>query len=737
MASGTDQAQRVLREVFGFDAFRGEQAAVIDRVLAGDDALVIMPTGGGKSLCYQIPALVREGVAIVVSPLIALMADQVAALNQLGVRAAFVNSTLHPDDARAIEHDMLRSELDLVYVAPERLCTERFLSLLDRTPIALFAIDEAHCVSQWGHDFRPEYMQLSVLHERFPDVPRLALTATADAPTRADIVSRLQLDEAGHFIGGFDRPNIQYHITPKQSGSQQLLRWLRSRHEGESGIVYCLSRNKTETIAATLQQAGYNALPYHAGLDKRVRNEHQQRFLREEGLIIVATIAFGMGIDKPDVRFVAHLDLPKSIEAYYQETGRAGRDGLPAEAWLTYSAGDAAKLRGFIDESEAHDAQKQIEHRKLNALLGYCETAACRRQVLLEYFGDGDPVTCGNCDNCIDPPESYDGTKDAQIALSNVYRTDQVFGAGHLADVLIGSQSERIGKFGHQNVSTYGMGSDKTRQDWISIYRQLIAMGLLSVDAKHGSLRLTARAKAVLRGEQSVQLRKDRPTSKGRNREDAKRQKDVPELTTDSQKQLFERLRSLRKDIAADQNVPPYVVFGDRSLVEMAVERPTTLERMRTIHGVGMTKLKRYGPTFVKAICHELGETPPAFAQDDSFEDENADRTVDDDLDLSPTALQTHAMLREGLTRDEVAERRSLSASTIMKHIGDLIEAGRLSTEDVLSIDAEQRAEIDRAFDEASGGDRPLLRPVFDALNGRYDYDVLRCIAAERVAAGK
>jgi len=750
-----DQAARVLREVFGYESFRGEQAAVIERVVGGGDALVIMPTGGGKSLCYQVPALVREGVGVVVSPLIALMADQVAALRQVGVRAAYINSSLTPAEAREAERAMGAGELDLVYVAPERLCTERFLSELERSRLALFAIDEAHCVSQWGHDFRPEYMRLSVLHERFPGVPRLALTATADAPTRVDIVRRLNLGEAGHFIGGFDRPNIQYHVTPKQGGVRQLIEWLEDGHVGEAGIVYCLSRRKTEETAGTLVDRGIKALAYHAGLDKRMRDEHQRRFLREDGLVVVATIAFGMGIDKPDVRFVAHLDLPKSIEAYYQETGRAGRDGLPAEAWLTYSANDAVKLRGFIDDSEAPEEQKQIEHRKLNALLGYCETTRCRRQVLIEYFGERRDEACGNCDNCISPSESYDGTTEAQMALSNVYRTEQRFGAGHLSDVLIGSRGERVLRFGHDRLSTYGIGSDRTKAQWQSVYRQLIAMGLLQVDAAHGSLRLTEKATPVLRGERRVRLRREEPKRKRADARAARKNREAMELGDEADKALFEVLRASRAEIAGEQGVPPYVVFADRSLVDMVRRKPRSMAAMRGVHGVGAAKLARYGERFV-ALIRQHAPADGEAEESGGWDGEEAARPSDDGageeggalgrpdtLDLSPTARQTLALLAEGLTPAEAAERRSLAESTITNHVVEAIRAGVLTAGEVLTIGDVERAEIEAAFDAdadagagAGAGGRPMLRPVFDALGGRYDYPVLKYIAAERAARG-
>lgn len=609
-----NQPLSVLRETFGFEAFRGDQQAIIEHVIAGGDALVIMPTGGGKSLCYQVPALVRRGVAIVVSPLIALMADQVAALRQYGIRAAFINSSLSVRAAHEAEQAMERGELSLVYVAPERLCTARFCDLLTRTPVSLFAIDEAHCVSQWGHDFRPEYRQLSVLHERFPTVPRLALTATADLPTRCDIIERLNLADARQFIGGFDRPNIRYRVIARRGGVRQLIDYLQ-RHRGESGIVYCMSRSRTEDVAASLVEAGFKALPYHAGLERRMRDHHQQRFSNEPDTIIVATIAFGMGIDKPDVRFVVHMDLPKSIEAYYQETGRAGRDGLPAEALLTYSAGDAMRIRRFIDQGESPDAQKQIEHRKLNALLGFCETTVCRRRVLLEYFGQSLEQPCGNCDACLEPVEQYDGTEDARKALSNVYRTEQRYGAAHLADVLIGSESEKIRQAGHDRVSTYGIGRDRPRAQWQSIYRQLVAMGLLEVCGEFGSLRLTDAAWPVLKGTQPVALRKEQPRLRP-ERSTGAPTSPAAQLASATDRRLFDALRSRRRELAAEQDVPAYVVFADKSLLDMVRRKPLTLSQMASVHGVGRAKLDRYGQSFLAVVQQHVQEIPNAPATD-------------------------------------------------------------------------------------------------------------------------
>ena len=601
----SDPALEILQTVFGYREFRGHQRQVIDRVIGGGDALVLMPTGGGKSLCYQIPAIVRPGVGIVISPLIALMHDQVSALSELGVRATFVNSSLTPAEAQRIEQQMLRGEYDLVYVAPERLCTARFLEILSRTPRALFAIDEAHCVSQWGHDFRPEYLRLSVLHERFPDTPRIALTATADEPTRRDILERLGLAAQDMFVSGFDRPNIRYRVEPKAGARKQLLRFIESAHGGQSGIVYCMSRRRVDETAAFLCGSGIAALPYHAGLDKKVRQENQHRFIREEGLVMVATIAFGMGIDKPDVRFVAHLDLPKTMEAYYQETGRAGRDGLPAEAWLAYGVSDAAFIRGLIDRSQAPDAQKRIEHRKLDALLAYCEANQCRRGILLEYFGEKRSEACGNCDACLAPVSTWDATVAAQKALSCVYRTGQMFGAAHLIDVLLGEETEKVLKFQHQCLSTFGIGGEFRKKQWRSIFRQLVGAGLLSMDGEFGSLRLTEAARPVLRGEQGVNLRSEPRAERKRSRNRPGRRREGAEMDSmvgPGNQPLFEALRRKRTELAQAHGVPPYVIFHDATLVEMSRTAPMTLEAMSLITGVGARKLERYGQQFVDVV---------------------------------------------------------------------------------------------------------------------------------------
>ncbi|MFO1495731.1 MAG: DNA helicase RecQ [Lysobacterales bacterium] len=589
------EPRSLLRQVFGFDGFRGPQQAIVEHVCAGGDALVLMPTGGGKSLCYQIPALIRPGTGIVVSPLIALMQDQVAALTQLGVRAAFLNSTLDAASALEIERQLVEGELDLLYVAPERLLTGRFLALLDRASLALFAIDEAHCVSQWGHDFRPEYRELTVLHTRFPTVPRIALTATADAPTRSEIIERLALDQARQFVSSFDRPNIRYRVEEKRDSRKQLLNFLRAR-PGQAGIVYALSRRKVDETAEFLRSEGVHALAYHAGMDASARAHHQTRFLREDGVVMVATIAFGMGIDKPDVRFVAHLDLPKSMEGYYQETGRAGRDGDPAEAWMSYGLGDVVMLRQMIDGSEAGEERKQLERRKLDALLAYCESPQCRRQSLLHYFGENYPQPCGNCDNCLEPPQTWDATLAAQKALSCVWRTGQRFGAGHLIDVLLGQETERVIQYNHQKISTFGVGCEHDERAWKSVFRQLVAGGYLDVEiGSYGALRLAERARAVLRGQETIELRREAPRRKAA----ATRYALSAHPADDS---LYERLRELRARLAREQNVPAYVIFHDATLRSIAEQRPHTEAQLAEVQGVGVKKIERYGAAFLELV---------------------------------------------------------------------------------------------------------------------------------------
>ena len=599
------RALHLLQSVFGYPAFRGSQAEIVQLIAAGGDALVLMPTGGGKSLCYQIPSLLRHGCGIVISPLIALMQDQVDALGELGVRAAFLNSSQSFDESMRVERALRQGELDLLYIAPERLLTQRCLEMLDGVPIALFAIDEAHCVSQWGHDFRPEYIRLSVLHERYPDVPRIALTATADGQTRAEIIERLQLGQAQQFISSFDRPNIRYQIVEKENVRRQLLDFITTEHAGEAGIVYCLSRKKVEETAEFLRENGISALAYHAGMDTPTRSKHQSRFLREDGIIMVATIAFGMGIDKPDVRFVAHLDLPRSIEGYYQETGRAGRDGLPADAWMAYGLQDVVQQRRMIEESEADITFKRMQSARLDAMLGLCETLTCRRVRLLAYF-DQASEACGNCDTCLNPPVSFDATEATQKLLSTIYRVGQRFGAVHVLEVLRGSDSEKVRQWRHHELSTFGIGSDKSEAEWRAILRQTFALGLVEIDHEnYGSLRLPEAARAVLRGERQVAMRLyQKPV----------RQKRAPARSgsytetglSSSQQTLFEKLRWWRMETARSHNLPAYVIFHDNTLREIARAGPATLDDLRLVSGVGEKKLESYGAQII-ALVREQG----------------------------------------------------------------------------------------------------------------------------------
>ncbi|MEV5713980.1 DNA helicase RecQ [Amycolatopsis mediterranei] len=601
-------ALEILRRVFGYDSFRGDQAAIVEHVIAGGDALVLMPTGGGKSLCYQIPALVRPGVGVVVSPLIALMQDQVDALRNAGVRAGFLNSTQDYAARQEVETAFLNGELDLLYLAPERLSVESTVRLLDRGKISLFAIDEAHCVAQWGHDFRPDYLQLSALHERWPDVPRIALTATATEATHQEIAARLNLDEARHFVASFDRPNIQYRIVGKNSPQRQLLELLRTEHAGDAGIVYCLSRNSVEKTAEFLVQNGIPAVPYHAGLDARTRAKHQSRFLREDGLIVVATIAFGMGIDKPDVRFVAHLDLPKSVEGYYQETGRAGRDGLPSTAWLAYGLQDVVQQRKMIDTSEGDEAHRRRLGAHLNAMLALCETVECRRVQILNYFGQ-QAGPCGNCDTCLNPPEKWDGTIPAQKLLSTVVRLRnerrQKFGAGQVIDILLGKSTPKVTQFQHDTLKTFGIGTELREPEWRAVVRQLLAQGLLAVEGDYGSLVLTETSAEVLGGDRQVLLRREperAPAAKVRSAKKAAAA--VVEMPAEAAP-LFERLRAWRAGVAKEQGVPAYVVFHDATLRQIATQRPASLADLGTVSGVGENKLAKYGEGLLEVLTAE------------------------------------------------------------------------------------------------------------------------------------
>ncbi|MEX1200332.1 MAG: DNA helicase RecQ [Methylophaga sp.] len=698
-------ALNVLQRVFGFNAFRHNQQTIVDHLIDGGDALVLMPTGGGKSLCYQIPALIRPGTGVVVSPLIALMQDQVVALKELGVNAAFLNSSLSAAEARDVETQLEAGEIDLLYVAPERLLNERTLAMLSRIQVSLFAIDEAHCVSQWGHDFRPEYQQLRMLHERFPDIPRIALTATADKRTRIEIIEQLNLHDANVYLNSFDRSNIFYAIAEAQQAKQQLWQFIESQHANDAGIVYCLSRKKVEAIAEWLQQQGRTALPYHAGLPAQLRAHTQQRFLREEGVIIVATIAFGMGIDKPDVRFVAHLNLPKNIEAYYQETGRAGRDGLPANAWMAYGLQDVITLRQFMQDSDAPDLIKRVEHHKLDAMLGLCESISCRRHALLAYFDENSPEKCGHCDNCQNPPEHFDATEIAQKALSCVYRTEQRFGVNYLIDVLVGSDDERIQTNQHDQLSTFGIGAELNATQWRGIFRQLIATGYLDIDInRYGALRLTEKCRTILRGEQNLLLRKQQP--KQAASKTAKKQS----LVRPQDQALWDALRELRSEIAKENGMPPYVIFHDSTLQEMCQTRPNDMPAMARISGVGAQKLERYGQPFLAVIQqHPLSELL--------------------NNGLRDTVNQSLILHEQGLSPEQIAVERELKTSTVYSHLSDGIEAGLLDVKKVLDLQDAEFNEIVSTI-ESLGDEADSLKAVFQALDEAYDYGVIRCVRA-------
>jgi ATP-dependent DNA helicase RecQ len=706
MDKATDAALQTLRTIFGYDSFRGQQQRIIEQVTSGRDVLVLMPTGGGKSLCYQIPALTMNGVGIVISPLIALMQDQVSALHQLGVKAAFLNSTQSLEQVRSIEQQLLNGELDLLYIAPERLSNSRTQALFARCRIALFAIDEAHCVSQWGHDFRADYLQLSVLHQQFPQVPRIALTATADERTRQEIIARLALEQAEIFISGFDRPNIRYRIIQKDNARQQLLSFIRAEHAGDTGIVYCLSRKKVEETAEWLNQKGLRALAYHAGMGHEVRQKNQHQFLMEDGLIIVATIAFGMGIDKPNVRFVAHLDLPKSVEAYYQETGRAGRDGLPANAWMAYGLQDVLTLRQMMSTSTADEAHKRVEYHKLDAMLALCEMVSCRRQALLAYFGDTLEQGCGNCDTCLEPVETWNGSVAAQQALSAIYRTGQRFGVTYLIDVLLGKADERIKQFGHDKQSTFGIGKALDEKQWRSVFRQLVAKSLVEIDFEgHGSLKLTEASRPVLRGEQTLMLRKDVQIEKTKRDRTEKRQ---PGNHADST--LWNALRAKRRELADQQDVPPYVIFHDATLMAMVDARPRNHQQLAMISGIGERKLELYGDDFLAVLA--------AFDKSDQIE--VANDTVAETLDL----------FRLGYGIEQIAERRGIKEDTVYSHLAKGLEAGTVQLDEVLSLTAQEIKEIEAVFLDLPEAQRNALKPIYEQFNGAYSYGMLRCVRA-------
>ena len=697
-----EQAQRILKDVFGYDSFRGRQGAIIERVASGGDALVLMPTGGGKSLCFQVPALLRDGLAVVVSPLIALMEDQVATLEELGVAAVALNSTLEADQQREIAARIRRGEIKMLYLAPERLVQPRMLAFLQQLQIALFAIDEAHCVSQWGHDFRPEYLQLGQLAELFPTVPRIALTATADMRTREEIVTRLHLQNAERFLSSFDRPNIFYRILPKEQPRKQLLAFLAAR-KGDAGIVYCLSRKKVEEVASFLSEQGFPALPYHAGLSNELRAYHQKRFLNEEGLIMVATIAFGMGIDKPNVRFVAHMDLPKSLEAYYQETGRAGRDGLPADAWMAYGLQDVIFLKQMLANSEGDERHKRVEQHKLDAMLALCEETRCRRQALLAYFDEQMPEPCGHCDNCTDGVQTWDATEPARQALSAIYRSGQRYGVGHLVDILLGRDNEKIRSFGHQQLSVYGVGSALSEGEWRSLFRQLVARGLADVDLDgFGGLRLSDSCRPLLRGEVTLQLRRDlKPQQSAKASGSPARQ-----LVRGEEREQWEALRALRKRLAEEHGVPPYVIFPDATLLEMLRSKPTSMAEMARVSGVGARKLERYGEAFLEVLGGS--ETPVPV------------------VDLRHELV---SLARAGMTPAQIASQLGCSEKNVYSLLAEAIAAQQLSLQQALDLPEDLLGEIQDAFLDGEG-ELPSLSDVAPLFAGRVGDGVLHCVRA-------
>ncbi|AEF21955.1 DNA helicase RecQ [Pseudomonas fulva] len=697
-----EQAQRILKDVFGYDSFRGRQGAIIERVASGGDALVLMPTGGGKSLCFQVPALLRDGLAVVVSPLIALMDDQVATLEELGVAAVALNSTLEAEQQRDIAARIRRGEIKMLYLAPERLVQPRMLDFLSQLQIALFAIDEAHCVSQWGHDFRPEYLQLGQLAELFPQVPRIALTATADMRTREEIVNRLHLQNAERFLSSFDRPNIFYRIVPKEQPRKQLLAFLAAR-KGDAGIVYCLSRKKVEEVASFLTEQGFPALPYHAGLPAELRAFNQKRFLNEEGLIMVATIAFGMGIDKPNVRFVAHLDLPKSLEAYYQETGRAGRDGLPADAWMAYGLQDMIFLKQMLANSEGDERHKRVEQHKLDAMLALCEETRCRRQVLLAYFDEELPQPCGHCDNCTDGVQTWDATEPARQALSAIYRSGQRYGVGHLVDILLGRDNEKMRSLGHQHLSVFGVGSALSEGEWRSLFRQLVARGLADVDLEgFGGLRLSDSCRPLLRGEVSLQLRRDlKPQQSAKASGSAARQ-----LVRGDEREQWEALRALRKRLAEEHAVPPYVIFPDATLLEMLRSKPTTMAEMARVSGVGARKLERYGEAFLEVLAG--GDTPAPV------------------VDLRHELV---SLARAGMTPTQIASQLNCSPKSAYAMLAEAIAEQQISLQQALDLPEELLGEIQDAFLDGEG-ELPSVAEVSPLFAGRIEEGVLHCVRA-------
>jgi ATP-dependent DNA helicase RecQ len=693
----------ILQTVFGYSEFRHQQQAIIDTLVEGSNVLTIMPTGGGKSLCYQIPALARDGVGVVVSPLIALMQDQVDALKQLGISAAYLNSTQDQYEQMQVEQWVVHNDIQLLYIAPERLLLERTLQMLEQSKIALFAIDEAHCVSQWGHDFRPEYQRLSVLQSRFPTVPRIALTATADAKTQQEIAQQLALTDAQCFVHSFDRPNIRYHVSEPINAKADLWSFISELHPNDAGVIYCLSRKKVEETAQWLVDKGRTALPYHAGLSNQLRENNQQRFLREDGVVIVATIAFGMGIDKPDVRFVAHLSLPKSIESYYQETGRAGRDGEPANAWMAYGMQDMVLQRQMVENSDGHEDYKHVQRQKLNALLGYCELISCRRQSLLNYFGQ-QSEPCGNCDNCLSPPQTWDGTQAAQKALSAVYRCEQRFGVTYLINVLLGKSDQRIERFGHDKLSTFGIGTELSANQWKGVFRQLIAMNFLTVEGEYNALKLTQLCRPVLRGEQGVelrQLRKSKPKSRSKSTA-------ASDTLSAADIQQFEKLKAVRAALAAEQNVPAYVICHDKSLMQVAAQRPLDKASLATISGFGENKVNQYGEAFI-AVVEPKSIEPPT---------------------LNNTEQQSLDLLLQGHSLPEIATQRTLSQGTIRAHLIKAVELGLCALEQFMAISEQDIQTVSEQAEKLNSVKERKLKPLYEALDSHYDYETLKAILA-------
>ncbi len=699
-----DAALQILKNTFGYSDFRLNQVDIVDSLVNGRDVLALMPTGGGKSLCYQIPAMVRSGVGVVVSPLIALMQDQVDALNLVGVNSAFINSSLNLSQVREIEQQLRNGELDLLYVAPERLLTQNFLNLLFQLEISLFAIDEAHCVSQWGHDFRPEYQQLKLLHQHFPDVPRIALTATADQRTQHEIIQQLELQDAARYINSFDRPNIRYAIAEGQNSRDQLWHFVEREYPNDAGIIYCLSRKKVESIAEWFQKKGRKALPYHAGLHQDMRQQHQQRFLREEGIIIVATIAFGMGIDKPDVRFVAHLSLPKSIEAYYQETGRAGRDGEPSSAWMAYGLQDVITLRQMMQQSDAQEVYKQISQQKLDAMLGLCESTSCRRQLLLAYFDEELAEPCGNCDNCLQPPETWDATEAARQALSCVYRSGQRFGIGYVIDVLHGKDNAKIQKNKHDQLSTFGIGEHLSNAEWRSLFRQLIAQGFLYVDhERFGRVQLTEKSRPLLRGEESLLARRLVKLEKSK--------KSGKQKVSNIHKPLMDALKVLRKELAEEQGLPPFVIFHDSTLIQMTEKRPTELIEMQYISGVGEKKLKQYGKAFIQVIKqHPLPKEVNSHFSD----------AVNESL----------VLFSQELSVSEIAVKRMMTETVIYSHFAEAIAAGMLDPLDVLPIEQDDYHLISQTISSFSDEPHGRVKMIREVLGDEFSTGIIQCVIA-------